>query len=320
MTRKGDGFWFLPANFLTSPAVMEMDGEERGQYITLLCHQWLDSNCTVSPDPKELARLVPRKVPHGPFKAISPTVLAKFPLVVVQVNLAEPPGNSRELPEIEGSSPELKSISVQRRRNDRLYREWRNYQQELLDTSKVEGSANSEQKAKISGAGNTITNVDDIILQSSTVKPQQLKQYPAGDFKKVSSLWWAYFGKQLSRSKRNMEEYAEVTAVFGEEKVLEHLKLWAAANQWVKENPNGGNRLYVFLRDLEPLIEGERIRQEQQSVVKSQADKEREFHARVEEIGKRKAEEYRLKAEAETAEVMKELKRREEKKGILIGG
>jgi uncharacterized protein YdaU (DUF1376 family) len=49
-------FQFYPADFLADAAVVAMSMEERGVYITLLCHQWIEGS--IPDDPKILARLV----------------------------------------------------------------------------------------------------------------------------------------------------------------------------------------------------------------------------------------------------------------------
>lgn len=49
-------FQFYPGDFLSDAAVVAMTMEERGAYITLLCHQWIEGS--IPADPAILARLV----------------------------------------------------------------------------------------------------------------------------------------------------------------------------------------------------------------------------------------------------------------------
>ncbi len=67
---KPPAFQFYPADFLVDENVVTMSLEERGAYITLLCHCWLET--TIPADLKALARLC--GVTHNRMKKLWPSL------------------------------------------------------------------------------------------------------------------------------------------------------------------------------------------------------------------------------------------------------
>jgi len=67
-------FQFYPKDFLSSSAVALMSMQERGVYITLLCHCWLDGSLPT--DPERLARICGLPLPT--FRKCWPAVSERF--------------------------------------------------------------------------------------------------------------------------------------------------------------------------------------------------------------------------------------------------
>jgi|SRR5262245_23766933 len=81
---KSPAFQFYPRDFLTDVHVVAMSNAERGMYMTLLCHCWLEGSLPA--DPRVLAKLVNepldrfREAWHGAIKVCFSTAPAELPI------------------------------------------------------------------------------------------------------------------------------------------------------------------------------------------------------------------------------------------------
>jgi uncharacterized protein YdaU (DUF1376 family) len=234
-------FDFHVVRFMNSETVERMSCEEVGQYVLLLCKAWLLGKEASLPDD------LPYLAKQARSRKLSPLVLEKFPIIQTS----------------EGS----------RRRNDILYGEWllaRDRQASASERGKKGNEVRySESNSDDVAMDQAVSSSSPIPFQStpSHSNPNQTKNsvsftggsFGQGDFKNVSARWWAYFKKQIQKSKQNKQQYAEACSTHGEQAVLDYMEMWAKDNQWVASHPRGGNRLYVFLQALPEMIAGDEI-------------------------------------------------------------
>lgn len=227
---------------MNSEDVERMTDAEVGQYMLLLCKSFVSGKAASLPDdPKYLAK-------WARCKRVSDLVLSKFPLVETEWG--------------------------RRRRNETIYGEW---------LSAADRSASASERGKKgneirwgqggngdrSGGSPSDRYSDTPAIATSHTIPinhtnQNIHEESSGQgsFKTIRAHWYRYFKKDLSTSKRNKEQYAQSCATYGEDRLLEYLKQWAVANEWVASHAKGENRLYVFLADLPVLIAGDQMRTE----------------------------------------------------------